>query len=115
MLVSLCSSMLIFNIIFISGIENQTSRKCNNDTTRCYQQCLAYDAASTTVLISGMVDPPADSWCTAVPVLLHYFLLATFLWSALSSALLYLLLLRAMKLLPEHLPISMSVIGWGKA
>ncbi|KAL2311474.1 hypothetical protein Nmel_003191 [Mimus melanotis] len=111
MLVSLCFSVLIFNIILVSGIENQTSRKCSSDTTRCYQQYLPYGAASTTLLTSDM-DPPADSWCPAVAVLMYCFLLATFLWSALSSALLYLLLLRAMKLLPGHFLVSMSVIGW---
>ncbi|KAI1242308.1 hypothetical protein IHE44_0005839, partial [Lamprotornis superbus] len=108
MAVSLCFSVLNFNIIFISGIENQTSRKCSSNTTRCYQQYLPYDAASTTLLTFDMVDPPADSWCPAVAVPLHYFLLAAFLWSALSSALLYLLLLRAMKPLPGHFLISMN-------
>ncbi|KAM4904626.1 LOW QUALITY PROTEIN: adhesion G-protein coupled receptor G7 [Sylvia borin] len=97
MLVCLCFSMLIFNI-FLSGTENQTSRKCSNDTTRCYQQYFPHDATSN--LTSDMVDPLTDSWCTTVAVLLHCFLLATFLWSALSSALL--LLLRAMKALPGH-------------
>ncbi|KAM7066656.1 LOW QUALITY PROTEIN: adhesion G-protein coupled receptor G7 [Acridotheres tristis] len=87
MLVSLCFSVLNFNIIFISGIENQTCRKCSSNTTRCYQQYLPYDAASTTLLTFDMVSPPADSWCPAAAVLLHYLLLATFLWSALSSAL----------------------------
>ncbi|KFQ31395.1 putative G-protein coupled receptor 128, partial [Merops nubicus] len=113
MLVSLCFSMLIFNIIFISGIENQNARNHSSNTTSSYQQYLPYDTASNTLLTSDMVDPPADSWCTAVAVLLHYFLLATFLWTALNSAHLYLLLLRAMKPLPGHFLITMSVIGWG--
>ncbi|XP_074019955.1 adhesion G-protein coupled receptor G7 [Numenius arquata] len=110
MLVSLCFSMLIFNIIFISGIENQNARNHSSDTTSYYQQ---YDTTSNTLLTSDMVDPPTDSWCTAVAVLLHYFLLATFMWTALNSAQLYLLLLRAMKPLPGHFLVTMSVIGWG--
>ncbi|NXY45108.1 AGRG7 protein, partial [Ceuthmochares aereus] len=113
MLVSLCSSMLIFNIIFISGIENQNARNRSSDTTSYYQQHLPYDTTSNTLLTSDLVDPPADSWCTAVAVLLHYFLLATFLWTALNSAQLYLLLLRAMKPLPGHFLLTTSVIGWG--
>ncbi|CAM9648250.1 unnamed protein product [Bubo scandiacus] len=113
MLVSLCFSMLIFNIIFISGIENQNARNHSSDTTSYYQQYLPYDTASNTLLTSDMVDPPADSWCTAVAVLLHYFLLATFMWTALNSAQLYLLLLRAMKPLPGNFLIAMSIIGWG--
>ncbi|XP_010129188.1 PREDICTED: probable G-protein coupled receptor 128, partial [Buceros rhinoceros silvestris] len=113
MLVSLCFSMLIFNIIFISGIENQNAKNRSCDTTSYYQQYLPYDTASNTLLTSDMVDPPTASWCTAVAVLLHYFLLATFMWTALNSAQLYLLLLRAMKPLPGHFLITMSVIGWG--
>ncbi|NXG66823.1 AGRG7 protein, partial [Hemiprocne comata] len=113
MLVSLCFSMLIFNIIFISGIENQNARNHSRDTRSYHQQYLPYDTASNTLLTSEIVDPPADSWCTAVAVLLHYFLLATFMWTALNSAQLYLLLLRAMKPLPVHFLMIMSVIGWG--
>ncbi|KAM6097721.1 adhesion G-protein coupled receptor G7 [Theristicus caerulescens] len=113
MLVSLCFSMLIFNIIFISGIENQNARNHSSNTTSYYQQYLPYDAASNTLLTSDMVDPPADSWCTVVAVLLHYFLLATFTWTALNSARLYLLLLRALKPLPGHFLVTMAGIGWG--
>ncbi|KAM6420944.1 adhesion G-protein coupled receptor G7 [Pluvialis apricaria] len=113
MLVSLCFSMLIFNIIFLSGIENQNTRNPSSNTTSHYQQHLPYDTASNTLLTSDIVDPPADSRCTAVAVLLHYFLLATFMWTALNCAQLYLLLLRAMKPLPGHFLLTMSVIGWG--
>ncbi|KGL98573.1 putative G-protein coupled receptor 128, partial [Charadrius vociferus] len=113
MLVSLCFSMLIFNIIFISGIENQNARNHSSNATSYYQQRLPYDTASNTLLTSDIVDPPADSRCTAVAVLLHYFLLATFMWTALNCAQLYLLLLRAMKPLPGHFLTTMSVIGWG--
>ncbi|NXC76840.1 AGRG7 protein, partial [Anhinga anhinga] len=113
MLVSLCFSMLTFNLIFISGIENQNSRNRSSDTTSYYQQYLPYDTTSNTLLTSDVVDPPADSWCTAVAALLHYFLLATFMWTALNSAQLYLLLLRAMKPLPGHFLVTMSVVGWG--
>ncbi|XP_068273419.1 adhesion G-protein coupled receptor G7 [Nyctibius grandis] len=113
MLVSLCFSMLIFNIIFISGIENQNARNHSSDTSSYYQHYLPYDTASNTLLTSDTVDPPPDSWCTAVAALLHYFLLATFMWTALNSAQLYLLLLRAMKPLPGHFLVTTSVIGWG--
>lgn len=50
----------------------------------------------------------------AVAVQLRYFLLVTFMWTALNSAQLYLLLLRAMKPLPGLFLITMLVIGWGK-
>ncbi|XP_071614488.1 adhesion G-protein coupled receptor G7 isoform X2 [Heliangelus exortis] len=113
MLVSLCFSMLIFNIIFICGIENKNARNHSSNTTSYYQQSLSYDTASNTLLTSDIIDPPADSRCTAMAVLLHYFLLATFMWTALNSTQLYLLLLRAMKPLPGHFLLTMSVIGWG--
>ncbi|XP_031410958.1 adhesion G-protein coupled receptor G7 [Meleagris gallopavo] len=111
MLVSLCSSMLIFNIIFISGIENQNARKDSSDTSGNNQQFSTY--TTNTMLTSDVVDPPADAWCTVVAVLLHYFLLATFMWTALNSAQLYLLLLRTMKPFPGHFIVTMSAIGWG--
>nr|XP_025968112.1 adhesion G-protein coupled receptor G7 [Dromaius novaehollandiae] len=113
MLVNLCFAMLIFNIIFISGIENRNAKNHSSDTTSYDQQYQTYDTTSNTLLTSDLVDPPADSWCTAVAVLLHYFLLATFMWTALNSAQLYLLLLRAMKPLPGRFIVTMSVIGWG--
>ncbi|XP_008498168.2 adhesion G-protein coupled receptor G7 [Calypte anna] len=113
MLVSLCFSMLIFNIIFICGIENKNARNHSSNTTSYYQQSLSYDTASNTLLTSDIIDPPADSRCTAMAVLLHYFLLATFMWTAVNSTQLYLLLLRAMKPLPGHFLLTMSVIGWG--
>ncbi|XP_068016680.1 adhesion G-protein coupled receptor G7 isoform X2 [Melanerpes formicivorus] len=112
-LVSLCSSMLIFNIIFISGIENQNARNQNSNTSSYSQNYLPYDATSNTLLTSDIVGPPADSWCTAVAALLHYFLLATFMWTALNSAQLYFLLLRTMKPLPGHFIATVSIIGWG--
>ncbi|XP_012961551.2 adhesion G-protein coupled receptor G7 [Anas platyrhynchos] len=113
MLVSLCSSMLTFNIIFISGIENQNARNHSSNTSGSEQQYSTYYTTNNTLLKSDLVDPPADSWCMAVAVLLHYFLLATFMWTALNCAQLYLLLIRAMKPLPGNFIVTMSAIGWG--
>uniref|UniRef100_A0A8B9DQS7 Adhesion G protein-coupled receptor G7 n=1 Tax=Anser cygnoides TaxID=8845 RepID=A0A8B9DQS7_ANSCY len=113
MLVSLCSSMLTFNIIFISGIENRNARNHSTNTSGYEQQYSTYYTTNNTLPKSDTVDPPEDSWCMAVAVLLHYFLLATFMWTALNCAQLYLLLLRAMKPLPGNFIVTMSVIGWG--
>uniref|UniRef100_A0A8C3B2J3 Adhesion G protein-coupled receptor G7 n=1 Tax=Cairina moschata TaxID=8855 RepID=A0A8C3B2J3_CAIMO len=113
MLVSLCSSMLTFNIIFISGIENQNARNHSSNTSGSEQQYSTYYTTNNTLLKSDMVDPPEDSWCMAVAVLLHYFLLATFMWTAVNCVQLYLLLIRAMKPLPGNFIVTMSVIGWG--
>ncbi|XP_006130799.4 adhesion G-protein coupled receptor G7 [Pelodiscus sinensis] len=102
MLVNLCTAMLIFNIIFISGIENPNVVKKNNGTP-----------PENTLLHVELEDPPENALCTAVAVLLHYFLLATFMWTALNSAQLYLLLLKTLKPLPGHFTLIMSIIGWG--
>ncbi|NWX97464.1 AGRG7 protein, partial [Nothoprocta ornata] len=113
MLVSLCFSMLIFNIIFISGIENRNARNSGSDTSSYEQQPQPPATTDNTLLTSDLADPPTAPWCTAVAVLLHYFLLATFMWTALNSAQLYLLLLRAMQPLPGRFIATMSVLGWG--
>ncbi|KAM9169327.1 adhesion G-protein coupled receptor G7 [Pangshura tecta] len=101
MLVNLCTSMLIFNIIFIVGIDNPNAK--NN----------VADSTTNTLLDSDRVDPPENASCTAVAVLLHYFLLATFMWTALNSAHLYLLLLKTLRPIPGHFTLIMSIIGWG--
>lgn len=101
MLVNLCTSMLIFNIIFISGIDNPNAK--NNVAV----------STTNTLLDSDRVDPPENARCTAVAVLLHYFLLATFMWTAVNSAHLYLLLLKTLRPIPGHFTLFMSIIGWG--
>ncbi|KAM6438835.1 LOW QUALITY PROTEIN: adhesion G-protein coupled receptor G7 [Rhynochetos jubatus] len=83
-LVSLCSSMLILNIIFISVIENQNARNHSRNATSYYQQYLPCDVASITLHTSDMVDPPAES-----------------------------LPLRPTKPLPGHFLLTTSAIGWG--
>ncbi|XP_077673674.1 adhesion G-protein coupled receptor G7 [Eretmochelys imbricata] len=100
-LVSLCTSMLIFNIIFIFGIGN-TNAKNSGDVS-----------PENIALASDLADVPENASCTAVAVLLHYFLLATFMWTALNSAHLYLLLLKTLRPIPEHFTLIMSIIGWG--
>ncbi|XP_054830307.1 adhesion G-protein coupled receptor G7-like [Eublepharis macularius] len=102
MVVSLCSAMLIFNIIFISGIEN-TNANVNVDE----------NSAANIMLQSDKEGPPANDWCTAVAALLHYFLLATFMWTALNALQVYLLLVEAKRLLFRHYNAIMSLIGWG--
>ncbi|XP_037764165.2 LOW QUALITY PROTEIN: adhesion G-protein coupled receptor G7 [Chelonia mydas] len=100
-LVSLCTSMLIFNIIFIFGIGNPNAKNSGDVSPE------------NAKLASDRADVPENALCTAVAVLLHYFLLATFMWTALSSAHLYLLLLKTLMPIPEHFTLIMSIIGWG--
>uniref|UniRef100_A0AAA9SS11 Adhesion G-protein coupled receptor G7 n=1 Tax=Bos taurus TaxID=9913 RepID=A0AAA9SS11_BOVIN len=106
-LVSLCASMLIFNLFFVFGIENsnkniKTSNSETNNTDLNSNVMLRQD----TVVIS-------NPKCTAIAILLHYFGLATFVWMGLSAAQLYFLLIRTMKPLPQHFILFNSLIGWG--
>ncbi|XP_006058808.4 adhesion G-protein coupled receptor G7 isoform X1 [Bubalus bubalis] len=106
-LVSLCASMLIFNLFFVFGIENsnkniKTSNSETNNTDLSDNVMLRQD----TVVIS-------NPRCTAIAILLHYFGLATFVWMGLSAAQLYFLLIRTMKPLPQHFILFNSLIGWG--
>uniref|UniRef100_A0ACB8FH19 Uncharacterized protein n=1 Tax=Sphaerodactylus townsendi TaxID=933632 RepID=A0ACB8FH19_9SAUR len=102
MVLSLCSAMLIFNIIFISGIENTNASK-NADE----------NSAANAMLQSDKEGPPANDWCTAVAALLHYFLLATFMWTGLNAVQVYLLLIEAKRHLFRHYIAIMSLTGWG--
>lgn len=105
--VSLCTSMLIFNLLFVFGIENsnKTLKKSDNDTNDL-------DSKDNEVLrqdITATTNPK----CTVIAALLHYFLLVTFTWTGLSAAQLYFLLIRAMKPLPQRFILYISLIGWG--
>lgn len=105
--VSLCTSMLIFNLLFVFGIENsnKTLNKSGNDTNDL-------DSKDNTIFkqdITATTNPK----CTVIAALLHYFLLVTFTWTGLSAAQLYFLLIRAMKPLPRRFILYISLIGWG--
>ncbi|KAF6117260.1 adhesion G protein-coupled receptor G7 [Phyllostomus discolor] len=104
-LVSLCTSMLIFNLLFVFGIENSNKKLSANDTQDT-------DSNSNEKPKTETVDP-VNPKCTAVAALLHYFLLVTFTWSGLSAAQLYYLLIRTMKPLPQRFILFISLIGWG--
>ncbi|XP_069328645.1 adhesion G-protein coupled receptor G7 isoform X2 [Eulemur rufifrons] len=106
-LVSLCTSMLIFNLLFLFGIENsnknlKTSGGDINNIDIDNNEMLTED-------IIGIQNPT----CTAMAALLHYFLLVTFTWNGLSAVQLYFLLIRTMKPFPRYFILFISLIGWG--
>ncbi|XP_008568567.1 PREDICTED: probable G-protein coupled receptor 128 [Galeopterus variegatus] len=106
-LVSLCTTMLIFNLLFIFGIENsnknlKTSDSDNNDI----------DFDNNEMPQTDIIATP-NCKCTGIAISLHYFLLATFTWSGLNAAQLYFLLIRTMKPLPQRFILFISLIGWG--
>ncbi|XP_075450204.1 adhesion G-protein coupled receptor G7 [Ascaphus truei] len=102
-LVSLCISMLAFNILFISGLENRNAKE-KNETAKDLQN---------TVPPKDIIDPPNNPLCTTVAALLHYFLLATFVWTAVYAAQMYILLIKVSVYLPTHFTRIASIIGWG--
>ncbi|XP_027437858.2 adhesion G-protein coupled receptor G7 isoform X1 [Zalophus californianus] len=106
-LVSLCTSMLIFNLLFVFGIENSNKnlKKSNSSTNKP-------DSGRNEMLMQDTVDIQNPT-CTVVAAFLHYFLLVTFTWTGLSAAQLYFLLIRTMKPLPQHFILFISLIGWG--
>ncbi|KAG8509517.1 Adhesion G-protein coupled receptor G7 [Galemys pyrenaicus] len=103
-LVSLCTSMLIFNLLFVFGIEN--SNKKNNTQSELGNK-------ENKMLKSDRIPTTPNPKCTVIAALLHYFLLVTFTWTGLSATQLYFLLIRTMKPLPRYFILFVSLVGWG--
>lgn len=100
-LVSLCTSMLIFNLLFVFGIEN-TNKKQETKAPK-----------ENTIPEGDMTKEVSNTRCTVVAALLHYFLLVMFTWTGVSAVQLYFLLIRTMKPLPQRFTLYISLIGWG--
>ncbi|CAH6792418.1 adhesion G-protein coupled receptor G7 [Phodopus roborovskii] len=105
-LVSLCTSMLIFNLLFVFGIEN------SNKNLKISDSGINANPDTNEIPVRDTTDNPNPS-CTAIAALLHYFLLVTFTWNGLSATQLYFLLIRTMKPLPPHFILVISLVGWG--
>nr|XP_034371182.1 adhesion G-protein coupled receptor G7 [Arvicanthis niloticus] len=105
-LVSLCTSMLIFNLLFVFGIENSNKNLKTRDSN------IDTNPENNEIPESDTIETPNPS-CTAIAALLHYFLLVTFTWNGLSATQLYFLLIRTMKPLPPHFIVTVSLVGWG--
>ncbi|XP_021065022.1 adhesion G-protein coupled receptor G7 [Mus pahari] len=105
-LVSLCTSMLIFNLLFVFGIENSNKNLKTSDSN------INANPENNKIPESDTIETPNPS-CTAIAALLHYFLLVTFTWNGLSATQLYFLLIRTMKPLPRHFIVFISLVGWG--
>ncbi|KAM8770508.1 adhesion G-protein coupled receptor G7 [Rhynchonycteris naso] len=101
-LVSLCMSMLIFNLLFVFGIENSNRNSNTSDTN-----------SSNNEIPKQGTDCTPNPKCTGIAALLHYFLLVTFTWTGISATQLYFLLIRTMKPLPQRFILYASLIGWG--
>ncbi|XP_066457614.1 adhesion G-protein coupled receptor G7 [Eleutherodactylus coqui] len=103
-LISFCSSLLIFYIIFIIAMEISkftivTANPEQND--------------SENSLFWSDLEKVSDGVCTGLAALQHYFLLATFVLTALLGVEFYFRIISASHFLPEHFMTSALTIGWG--
>ncbi|KAK2819552.1 hypothetical protein Q7C36_021198 [Tachysurus vachellii] len=99
LLVSICVSMLIVYLLFIFGIRIMDSG--SNPT------------GENVIPVSDFYTKPDYGPCTAYAVLLHYFLLATFTWSTLYSAHIFLLIKNTISGPPQYFMALSVVVGWG--
>ncbi|KAI4900482.1 hypothetical protein NFI96_003967 [Prochilodus magdalenae] len=102
LMVSICTCMTIYYLLFIFGTENPNFQEDDTCT-----QSKTNDISKS----SYHVEPDRGS-CTAVAALLQYFLLATFTWSALYAAhIAY--LIKSIAGPPRHFSTFSILVGWG--
>ncbi|XP_073351546.1 uncharacterized protein [Pagrus major] len=97
-------SLLAFIITFLSGVQNSSRQ---NDAQ------VEVDAATNTVPDSDERVEPDRGSCSAVAALLHFFLLATFMWSSVYSTQLVLLVRTMRSSLPPYWSKLSHAVGWG--
>uniref|UniRef100_A0A8P4K6E2 Adhesion G protein-coupled receptor G7, tandem duplicate 2 n=1 Tax=Dicentrarchus labrax TaxID=13489 RepID=A0A8P4K6E2_DICLA len=95
-------SLLAFIITFLSGVGN-SSRQNDAQTN---------NKNNTIPESDEHVEPDAGS-CTAVAALLHFFLLATFMWNAVYGTQLVLLVRTVSRGLPPYWSKLSLTVGWG--
>ena len=98
-LLSICASMIIYNFLFLFGLENK-----HNNSTRA--------SVENIILPSDDHQDPDKGPCTAFTALMQYFLLATFTWNTLYAA--DLLVMFRKRHTARYVSIIYTVIGWGK-
>ncbi|XP_022619743.1 adhesion G-protein coupled receptor G7, partial [Seriola dumerili] len=95
-------SLLAFIITFLSGVQNSHRQDVGEVQTQ-----------TNAILDSDEHVEPDSGSCTAVVALLHFFLLATFMWNSVYATQLVLLVRTMHSSLPPHwTPLSVAV-GWG--
>ncbi|XP_054864256.1 adhesion G-protein coupled receptor G7 isoform X2 [Amphiprion ocellaris] len=100
----ICCSLLAFIITFLSGVHN-SSRPSDGEP--------AVNDQTNEVLQSDQHVEPDRGSCTAVAVLLHFFLLATFTWTSLYGTQLMLLVRSMRRSLPPYWTALSMTVGWG--
>ncbi|XP_045075631.1 adhesion G-protein coupled receptor G7 [Coregonus clupeaformis] len=102
LLVSVCVCLLIFTLLFVLGVDNP------------HKQLEKPEIQEDNIL------PPSDTHterdrgpCTAVTVLLQYFLLGTFNWNTLYATHVFLMIRNSLATSPSHFTACTVAIGWG--
>ncbi|XP_064875062.1 adhesion G-protein coupled receptor G7 [Oncorhynchus nerka] len=102
LLVSVCMCLLIFTLLFMLGVDNP------------HKQLDKPEIQEDNIL------PPSDTHteqdrgpCTAVAVLLQYFLLGTFTWNTLYATHVFLMIRNSLATSPSHFTAYTVAIGWG--
>lgn len=104
-LLSIYVTLLAFIITFLSGVTNVRGQ---------YQVTRQPDTETNTVPASEQYVEPDSGPCTAVAALLHFFLLASFLWNCVYGTQLVVLLRSLHSSLPSHWTMLAQAVGWGK-
>lgn len=104
-LLSIYVTLLAFIITFLSGVTN---------FRRQYEVTRQPNLESNTVPASEQYVEPDSGPCTAVAALLHFFLLASFLWNCVYGTQLVMLLRSLQNSLPSRWTTLSHVVGWGK-
>ncbi|XP_068122274.1 adhesion G-protein coupled receptor G7 isoform X2 [Hyperolius riggenbachi] len=100
-LMSLCTAMLIFYVVFIAAVK-YPSNKETDETSNPLNTFLQTD-----------LDDFQDGVCTTLAVLLHYFLLATFVLTAMLAAEFCVRLIHVSFVSPHYFIRSALITGWG--
>uniref|UniRef100_A0AAZ3QLG4 Adhesion G-protein coupled receptor G7-like n=2 Tax=Oncorhynchus tshawytscha TaxID=74940 RepID=A0AAZ3QLG4_ONCTS len=102
LLVSVCVCLLIFTLLFMLGVDNP------------------HKQLGKPKIQEDNILPPSDTHterdrgpCTAVAVLLQYFLLGTFTWNTLYATHVFLMIRNSLATSPSHFTAYTVAIGWG--
>ncbi|XP_052355726.1 mucin-5AC isoform X5 [Oncorhynchus keta] len=102
LLVSVCMCLLIFTLLFMLGVDNP------------------HKQLGKPKIQEDNILPPSDTHteqdrgpCTAVAVLLQYFLLGTFTWNTLYATHVFLMIRNSLATSPSHFTAYTVAIGWG--
>jgi hypothetical protein len=72
--------------------------------------------AAWVIFLAGFTRTESEVGCVAVAALLHYFILASFMWMSMEGVLQYLLLVRVqMAHFPRYFMLKTVMAAWGKA